>query len=88
MVPPGPAFDAALRVIRAAADDAGRDPEALGIEGRINVGDGDLDRIARAADGWRALGRVRVVLNTLNAGLGSIDAHLEALGRAVDCLAR
>ena len=86
MVPPGPAFDAARRVIRAAADEAGRDPDALGIEGRINVGDGDLHRIARAADAWRAMGRVRVVLNTLNAGLGSIDAHLEALGRAVDCL--
>ncbi|MEO5840515.1 MAG: LLM class F420-dependent oxidoreductase [Acidimicrobiales bacterium] len=83
MVAPGPAFAAALGVIREAASGAGRDPSAIGIEGRINVGDGDLDRIARTADDWCSAGSSRIVLNTLNAGLGPIDAHLEALARAV-----
>jgi probable F420-dependent oxidoreductase len=82
MVAPGPAFDAALGVIHEAAAAAGRVPSAIGVEGRINVGDGDLDRIARAADDWRRAGASRIVLNTLNAGLGPIDAHIEALGRA------
>jgi probable F420-dependent oxidoreductase len=88
MIPPGDAFDAARRVIHEAAAEAGRDPESLGIEGRINVGEGDLDGIARRADDWRAMGQVRIVLNTLNAGLGSIEAHLDALGRAVARFAR
>ena len=83
MIPPGDAFAAARRVIDEAAVEAGRDPESLGIEGRINVGDGDLDGMARRADDWRAMGQVRIVLNTLNAGLRSIEAHLDALGRAV-----
>ena len=88
MVPPGTEFDLALGVIREAAAEAGRDASSLGIEGRINVGDGDLDRIARSAEAWRGVGTSRIVLNTLNTGLGSIDAHLDALARAVDHLAK
>src|SRR5437773_3044320 len=82
MIPPGDAFDAARRVFHEAAAEAGRDPESLGIEGRINVGGGDLDGIARRADDWRAMGQVRIVLNTLNAGLRSLAAHPDPPGRA------
>jgi alkanesulfonate monooxygenase SsuD/methylene tetrahydromethanopterin reductase-like flavin-dependent oxidoreductase (luciferase family) len=85
MVGVGPEFDAAFRVIRDAADAAGRPTPA--IEGRVNVGDGDLDRIAHTAENWRAVGATKLVLNTLNAGLGPIERHLDALRRAVARLA-
>ena len=86
MMPLGPEFDAARRVIDDAAASAGREPPA--VEGRLSVGDGVLDRVARLADQFRDLGARHIVLNTLNAGLGSIDAHLDALGRAALRLAQ
>jgi probable F420-dependent oxidoreductase len=86
MMPLGPEFDAALRVIHDAAAVAGRQTPA--IEGRLSVGDGDLDRVLHIADRFRELGARHLVLNALNAGLGSMGAHLDALERAVARLAR
>lgn len=86
MMPLGPEFDAAWQVIRDAAAAAGREPPA--IEGRLSVGDGDLDRVLHVADRFRELGARHLVLNTLNSGLGSIGAHLECLERAVVRLAQ
>jgi probable F420-dependent oxidoreductase len=79
MLPPGPDLDAARALIDAAARGAGRDPADVGLEGRLGVGDGDLERIARTAAAWRAAGARRIALNTLGAGLGSIDEHVERL---------
>lgn len=80
---PGTQISQAAATIREAASDAGRDPEQLGIEGRINVGDGDLDRIGVEAAGWRDLGATHVSLNTMRAELQTLDAHIDALRRAL-----
>lgn len=76
---PGPKLDELLGQVRQAAADAGRDPATLGLEGRITVTDGDLDRVAREAVGWRTVGATHVTVNTMRAGHRDVDAHLTAL---------
>ncbi len=63
-----------LRLIRRSAEDAGRDPASIGVQGRIDVhGAYDDDRFARALDGWQAAG---VDLVSIHArGQGGADDH-------------
>ncbi|MDQ3855869.1 MAG: LLM class F420-dependent oxidoreductase [Chloroflexota bacterium] len=70
--------------LRAYAQEEGRDPSAIGIEARINVGDGTPDDWARWAEEWRALDATHIGVNTMNAGYRSLDAHLDALRRYVE----
>jgi probable F420-dependent oxidoreductase len=81
---PGPQLTQAADVIRTAAAEAGRNPADLGIEGRINVGDGDLIRVAAELSGWRELGATHVSFNTMRAGLDTLEDHLNALRAALD----
>jgi probable F420-dependent oxidoreductase len=86
MLPPGAELDAVRVIIADAARAAGRDPDEIGLEGRLAVGDGDEDRIARTAAQWRTLGARRIALNTLGAGLGPIERHLERLEQGAACV--
>jgi probable F420-dependent oxidoreductase len=86
-VPPGPRLDDARAVVRNAAVDAGRDPDALGMEGRISWSSGDLETLSRHAGKWRDAGATHLSVNTMGAGLGSVDDHLAALARAAEVLA-
>ena len=87
MMPPGPALDAARAVVQQAARDAGRDPESLGMEGRVSWTDAGVDKLVDHVGRWRAAGASHVGVNTMNAGLGSVDGHLAALAAAADALA-
>jgi probable F420-dependent oxidoreductase len=80
--PPGPKLDEARAVVSEAARQAGRDPGTIGMEGRVNWGDGGADTIADHADRWRQAGATHVSVNTMGAGLGSVDGHLKALTAA------
>jgi len=64
-----------------AAIAAGRDPDTLGIEARIDYGSGTPDDWARALEAWRALGATHISVNTMRAGLGSPREHIEAIRR-------
>jgi probable F420-dependent oxidoreductase len=75
---PGPELDEARGIIEAAARDAGRDPAALGLEGRVAY-TGDPDAVAADIEDWRAAGATHVSVNTMSAGLPSADAHLKVL---------
>jgi len=80
MVPPGPRLDEARKVVEAAAVDAGRDPSAIGMEGRVSwSADGGVAQAVDHAGRWRDAGATHVGINTMNAGLESVDAHLQAL---------
>jgi len=87
MMPPGPALDAARAVVEQAARDAGRDPAALGMEGRVSWTDDGVDKVVDHIGRWRAAGASHVSVNTMNAGLGSVDGHLAALTAAAEALA-
>jgi probable F420-dependent oxidoreductase len=85
-VPPGPKLDEARAMVDAAALDAGRDPAALGIEGRVSwTAEGTvklLDHVGR----WRDAGATHVSINTMGAGLGTVGRHLAALTEAASAL--
>jgi probable F420-dependent oxidoreductase len=86
LVPPGPKLDEARALVDAAAVAAGRDPSTLGLEGRVNFGAGGIGSVADHADRWRKIGATHLSVNTMGAGLGSVDAHLDALAACADAL--
>jgi len=75
---PGPELDEARGIVEAAARDAGRDPAALGLEGRVTY-TGDTGSVVSAIEAWRAAGATHISVNTMGAGL-SADAHAGVLG--------
>lgn len=80
MLKPGPALDDAREQVSAAARAAGRDPDTIGMEARINWS-ADPDAVAQAVQAWRTTGATHVSVNTMNAGLASVDDHIAALQR-------
>jgi probable F420-dependent oxidoreductase len=85
-MPPGPRLDQARSVVEQAAAEAGRDPAALGMEGRISWGEGGQDQLAEHAARWRAAGATHLSVNTMGAGLAAVDDHLAALADAAAVL--
>ncbi len=85
-VPPGPELDEARLIIEGAAADAGRDPAQIGMEGRVSWGPGGADQLAADAGRWRDAGASHLSVNTMRAGLGSVDGHLAALAAAAEAL--
>ncbi|MGW5520625.1 LLM class F420-dependent oxidoreductase [Nocardia africana] len=83
---PGPDLDEAKAVVDAAATEAGRDPAAIGMEGRANWGPGDLDRMLDDVGQWRSAGATHLSINTMGAGLASVDEHLAALAATAEGL--
>jgi probable F420-dependent oxidoreductase len=82
-VSPGPELDKARQFVARAAANAGRDPAALGMEGRVSW-HGDEDELAAALRGWRDAGATHVSVNTMRTVLGSVDGHLAALAAAAE----
>jgi probable F420-dependent oxidoreductase len=79
-IPPGPRLDVARKIVEDAARAAGRDPSKLGMEGRVSwSADGGVAQVLDHAGRWRAAGATHLAINTMNAGLGPVDAHLTAL---------
>ena len=78
-VAPGPALDAARATVVAAAVEAGRDPAQLGMEGRVSWTDAGIEKLVDHVGRWRDAGATHLSVNTMNAGLGAVDRHLEVL---------
>ena len=73
--------------LRAYAREAGRDPDALGIEARLSVAQvRDEAGWTRFAEGWHALGATHLTVNTMGMDLPSPDGHVEMLRRVKDVL--
>jgi probable F420-dependent oxidoreductase len=79
LVQPGPMLDHALQVIAGAAESAGRDPSALGMEGQVSLGTGGAQAAAGQVRRWDEAGATHVAVNTMGAGLSGLDDHLKAL---------
>jgi hypothetical protein len=76
---PGPELAAAKRVVDAAAERAGRDPAAIGLEGRITVGRGlEPAEVPAVVDEWIRLGATYISIDTRRSGLRN-EEHLELL---------
>ena len=85
-VTPGPKLDEARGIVDQAAIDAGRDPAALGMEGRVSWGEGGADTVAHHAERWRASGASHIAVNTMGAGLATVDDHIAALAESAAAL--
>ena len=60
-----------------AENDRGR--AEIGIEPRLHWGNGDLDALGRALEGWRAAGATHISLNTMGSGFRTAEEHLNAI---------
>ena len=78
MMSPGPQLDEARDIVARSAVAAGRDPSALGMEGRVSWR-GDQRELADELAQWTAAGATHVSVNTMGAGLRTVDEHLAAL---------
>jgi probable F420-dependent oxidoreductase len=85
MVVPGPDLDAACEVVDRAAVDAGRDPKALGMEAWVKW-QGSADDVVAKVDKWTKAGATHVSINTMGAGLKTVDDHLAALTAVAEVL--
>jgi probable F420-dependent oxidoreductase len=78
MVGPGPGLDHAREQVHRAAASAGRNPDSLGMEGRVSW-TGDRDKAGVEIASWKAAGATHLSVNTMNAGLANVDEHLAVL---------
>jgi probable F420-dependent oxidoreductase len=80
-VPPDERGRHMVEVFRTAAEQAGRDPNSLGIEARISLSQGGPDDWRRLYEGWRDLGATHISVNTMGMGLPSPGEHIMAIER-------
>jgi probable F420-dependent oxidoreductase len=83
MMSPGPELDEARDIVAQSATAAGREPIAM--EGRVNW-HGDRDKLAEEIAAWRAAGASHVSVNTMRAGLRTVDDHLDVLATVAEDL--
>lgn len=70
--------------MRAAAEESGRDPNSIGLEGWVSVGNQTIEDSVQDALGWKELGATHLSFNTMNSGLETPQAHIDAITRARD----
>ncbi len=80
---PGPQLDEARRIVTQAAVEAGRDPASLGMEGRLRWQQ-DRDKLATAMRQWQDADATHLSVNTMGAGLKTVDDHLAALATTAE----
>ena len=85
MMAPGPELDEARAVVERAAVVAGRNPDAIGMEGRVNWR-GDGEAVINELKAWADAGASHVSVNTMSAGLKTVDDHLAALAQVAASL--
>ena len=85
-VPPGPKLDEAFAIVAAAAKGAGRDPSAIGVEGRVSWGAAGTAEVVEQVGRWRDAGATHVSINTMGAGYAAVDGHLTALAEVASAL--
>ena len=61
------------------AQEAGRDPSTIGMEARINSGDGDPEFWQEQSEAWQKLGATHVSVNTMKAGYRTPEDHINAI---------
>ncbi len=70
-----------LATIRAAAVGAGRDPDAIKIQGRMALTGGNPEDWLETAQGWKEIGATDVVVSTARSGFTEPGQHLGMAGQ-------
>ena len=84
--PPDDRIRDAVDRLRNYTEEAGRDPQSVGIEGRLDVARVPPEEWVAQTEAWRSLGATHVSVNTMNAGLRSPEEHVETIGRYAEAL--
>ncbi len=72
-------------LLRRYTEEVGRDPGSVGIEARVNFGDGVKECVRQTA-AWREIGATHITINTMGAGLASQTDHLDAIRQYMDAV--
>jgi probable F420-dependent oxidoreductase len=72
---------AAIEKIRSYARETGRDPGAIGIEGRMSPANRPIEECLKEISAWKNLGATHLSINTMKAGFATPAAHIEAIRR-------
>jgi probable F420-dependent oxidoreductase len=83
---PGPQAAEVLERVRTYVREAGRDPAAFGVEGRLHLGTTPQESWPQAVETWRRLGGTHLAVNTMRSDLKSPDQHVAALRRFRDAV--
>jgi probable F420-dependent oxidoreductase len=76
----------AVKRVRGYVEEAGRDPESVGIEARLGVSRIHQEEWIARTEAWRSLGATHISVNTMNAGLHSPQEHVETIRRYKEAL--
>lgn len=77
---------AAIKVFRAAASEAGREANALGLDVTIWAHQGGPEEWRALYDGWQAMGASHLTFRTMQSDFADAQGHLEAAGRFMDTI--
>ena len=83
---PTPAMAEAYNDMKARATALGRDGDGLGMQGLLPLVGPAKGRTADLAQRWRATGATHVAVNTMNARIGGVDAHIAEIRQAATLL--
>jgi probable F420-dependent oxidoreductase len=86
MVRPGGGLEKALEIVSEGAAEAGRHLSDLKFERRLEYATRDHEKIAEHARRWSDAGATHLSLNTMHAGLETIDDHIAALAEMAQVL--
>lgn len=82
---PGPEAQQVVDRLRGWVQEAGRDPETFGVEGRFTLSQVPRDQWIRELDAWRAMrGVTHLCIHTVGLRLKKPDSHVEMLRRFSD----
>ena len=76
---PGDDAKATVERLKVFAKEAGRDAATIGMEPRINLGDGDPEFWQEQAEVWEDMGATHISVNTMRAGLNTPQDHINAI---------
>lgn len=80
---PGPTLERSKTLVIESATRAGRDPQSIGMEGRISLAAGREDEWREQTEAWRAFGATHISVNTMGAGRTPAQ-HIEAVRQYAD----
>jgi alkanesulfonate monooxygenase SsuD/methylene tetrahydromethanopterin reductase-like flavin-dependent oxidoreductase (luciferase family) len=75
-----------VKRLREYVEEAGREPESVGIEARLDMGRVPQEEWIEQTEAWRSLGAPHISVNTMNAGLNSPQEHVERIRRYKEAL--
>jgi probable F420-dependent oxidoreductase len=84
--PPNDTARAQVEKLRGYLKAAGRPQESVGIEARLSIGQTPQAEWRAYVESWRSLGATHLCVNTMGAGLRTVQEHIAALGKVRNVL--